>query len=68
MTPSRWGQVSELFHAALERPPPEQRSFLVLELARAAKTVGRREDADALLTRAREAGSLEPFEALSGGG
>jgi serine/threonine-protein kinase len=35
----------------------------LLELARGADVVGRREEADALLRRAREAGSLEPFDA-----
>jgi tetratricopeptide (TPR) repeat protein len=35
----------------------------LLELARAAHALGRQEEAQALLTRAREAGSLEPFEA-----
>jgi serine/threonine-protein kinase len=35
----------------------------LLELARAAHALGRQEQAEALLIRAREAGSLEPFEA-----
>jgi TolB-like protein len=35
----------------------------LLELARAADAVGRREEANSLLGRARDAGSLEPFDA-----
>lgn len=35
----------------------------LLELARAAQALGRHEQAQALLTRAQDAGSLEPFEA-----
>jgi tetratricopeptide (TPR) repeat protein len=35
----------------------------LLELARAAHALGRQEQAEVLLTRARDAGSLEPFEA-----